>query len=173
VPTPHALPYGIKLVPDGTPWIVLLGTNKLAAVNPDTLRITEYVIPHEDARPRRLEISSDNRIWYADYGRGTLGLYYPEKKSFKEWSLTAGKPSRPYGMAMDGQGHVWVVETGMSPNLFVGFDTQAEKIFSITAIPSGGGTVRHMHYHVATENTWFGTDKENSRPRASGRYWID
>ena len=62
-------------------------------------------------------------------------------------------------MAMDGQGHIWAGETGMSPNLFAGFDTQAEKIFSITAISSGGGAVRNMHYHVATESIWIGTDK--------------
>ena len=33
VPTGGARPYGIKLAPDGTPWAVLVGTNKLASVN--------------------------------------------------------------------------------------------------------------------------------------------
>ncbi len=48
--------------------------------------------------------------------------------------------------------------TGVRPNLFVGFDTQAEKIVSITPVPSGGGTVRHMDYHPQTGSVWFGTD---------------
>jgi len=158
VPTPRALPYGIKIAADGTPWIVLLGTNKLAAVDSDTLKLSEYALPHEDARPRRLEITGDGRIWYADYGRSTLGLYDPKIKSFKEWPLPAGKRSRPYGMAMDEQDRVWVVATGVSPNLFVGFDTGSEKIFSITPIPSGAGSVRHMHYHAPARTVWFGTD---------------
>jgi virginiamycin B lyase len=159
VPTRHSLPYGIRLAPDGSPWIALLGTNKIAMVNPDTLKLTELVIPHEDARPRRLEITGDGRIWYADYRRGVIGGYDPETKSFREWPLSAGNRSRPYGMAMDNHDNIWVVETGLSPNLFVGFDTKSEKIFSITPIPSGAGSVRHMDYHAPTDSIWFGTDE--------------
>ena len=54
VPTPDARPYGIIVAPDSTPWIALLGTNKLAAVDPDTLKLTEFVLPDDDAAPRRL-----------------------------------------------------------------------------------------------------------------------
>ncbi len=159
VPTSYARPYGIKVAPDGTPWIVLLGTNKLASVDPGTLELTEYAIPAEGARPRRLEITSDGRIWYADYSRGYLGLYDPREKSFREWALPSGGRSRPYGMALDEDGRVWLVETGVSPNLFVGFDTQSERVISVTPIPSGAGSVRHMDYHAPTGTVWFGTDR--------------
>ena len=158
VPTPRARPYGIKLAPDGMPWIVLLGTNKLASIDPETLALTEHVIPAEGARPRRLEITSDGRIWYADFARGYLGVYDPREESFDEWALPSGGASRPYGMASDEQDRVWVVETGVEPNLFVGFDTRAENIVSITPIPSGAGSVRHMDYHAPTASIWFGTD---------------
>ena len=160
VATPRARPYGIKLAPDGTPWVVLFGTNKLASLNPKTLELTEYTIPAQGARPRRLEITSDGRIWYADYARGYLGAYDPRDRSFEEWALPSGAASRPYGMASDEQGRVWVVESGVQPNLFVGFDTRAEKIFSVTRIPSGAGSVRHMDYHLPTTSVWFGTDAE-------------
>ena len=160
VPTPRARPYGIKIAEDGTPWIVLLGTNKLASVNPQTLELTEHVIPAEEARPRRLEITSDGRIWYADFARGYLGVYEPQAKSFGEWALPSGEDSRPYGMASDEQDRVWVVESGVTPNLFVGFDTGSEQVVSVTEIPSGGGSVRHMHYHAPTGSIWFGTDEE-------------
>lgn len=164
VPTEKARPYGIKMAPDGTPWVVLLGTYKLGAVNLQTLKLVEHELPKRDARPRRLEITGDGRIWYADYGRGTLGLYNPkaaaDEKLFNEWPLPGGANSRPYGMALDKRDHVWVVTTGKTPNLFVGFDTQAEKIVSITPVPSGGGTVRHMDYHPETDTVWFGTDTQ-------------
>ena len=159
VPTSRARPYGIKLAPDGTPWIVLLGTNKLASVDPGTLELTEYVIPAGDARPRRLEVTRDGRIWYADYRRGYLGRYDPKARSFREWALPSGRRSRPYGMALDDDGRIWVVETGVSPNLFVGFDTRTERMFSVTPIPSGAGSVRHMDYHAASGAVWFGTDR--------------
>lgn len=159
VPTAKARPYGIKIAPDGTPWIVLLGTHKLASVDTKTLKLTEHVIPSDDARPRRLEITRDGRVWYADYARGTLGSFNPKDTSFKEWTLPGEDDARPYGMALDKQDHIWVV-TGKQPNLFIGFDTKAERIFSKTPVPSGAGTVRHMDYHTASNTVWFGTDKQ-------------
>ncbi len=160
VPTPHARPYGIKIAPNGTPWIALLGTHKLAKVDPKTLKLTEVEIPNKDARPRRLEVTDDGRIWYSDYATGVLGLYDPKADIFKEWELPGGKDAHPYGTALDKGGRIWIV-TGTKPNYFVGFDTHTEKIISITAIPSGGGTVRHMHYHPSTDSIWFGTDTQN------------
>jgi virginiamycin B lyase len=158
VPSPRARPYGIKMAPDGTPWIVLLGTNKLVKVDPATLALTEIELPNADARPRRLEITEDGRIWYADQGRGALGLYDPAGGRFDEFALPGGSQSQPYGTSLDEQGRVWVVETGVQPNRFVGFDTEREEIFSVTEIPSGGGAVRHMDYDEAAGTVWFGTD---------------
>jgi len=158
VKTPGARPYGIKVAPDGTPWVVLLATNKLASVDPVTLEFSEYVIPAGGTRPRRLEVTDDGRIWYADYRRGFIGLYDPARQAFREWALPSGKKARPYGMASDGA-NVWIVETGVSPNQFVAFDTRAERYVSVTPIPSGGGSVRHMDYHAGSGNVWFGTDR--------------
>jgi virginiamycin B lyase len=160
VPTPRARPYGIRMAPDGTPWVALFGTNKLASVDPATLELAEHVIPADKALPRRLEITSDGRVWYADFMRGYLGVYDPATQSFNEWALPSGSDSKPYGMARDARDRVWVVATGVKPNLFVGFDTLAAKIFSVTEIPSGAGTIRHMDYHASTDTVWFGTDNE-------------
>src|SRR5690606_39271509 len=137
VPTQRARPYGIKIANDGTPWVVLLGTNKIASIDPETLELTEHVLPDAASRPRRLEITDDGRIWYADTGRGYLGMFDPRAESFEEWALPSGAESQPYGMASDENGRVYVVETGVRPNRMIGFDTSEEKIVSITEIPSG------------------------------------
>ena len=158
VPTDGARPYGIRVAANGAPWIVLLGTNKIATVDPASLALTEFEIPADGARPRRMEISTDGRIWYADYRRGYLGRYDPADGTFAEYALPSGDGSRPYGTAIDDRDRVWVVETGVSPNLMVGFDTRTEQVFSITPIPSGGGTVRHMDYHAGSRTVWFGAD---------------
>jgi virginiamycin B lyase len=158
VTTSRALPYGIRLAPDGTPWIALFGTNKLAAINPSTLKLTEYTLMHPDARPRRLEITRDSRIWYSDYRRGTIGQYDPATKTNREWPLSTGRHSGPYATAMDEQDRLWVVETGVTPNIFVGFDTRSEELVSVTPIPSGAGSVRNMDYHAPSGSVWFGTD---------------
>ena len=72
--------------------------------------------------------------------------------------MPSGASSRPYAMAVDDQDRVWAVESGVQPNLFVGFDPKTEQFFSKTAFPSGGLTVRHMFFHRPAKEIWFGTD---------------
>jgi len=156
--TPGSRPYGIKLAPDGSVWAVLFGSNKLAHINPSTLEHDEIELTNADSRPRRLEVLEDGRVWYVDYSLGTLGVYDPVSKSFSEWPLPQGERSLPYGMASDSSGNLWMVATGVQPNIFLGFNPETETFFSQTEVQSGGGTIRHMHYHEPSGAVWFGTD---------------
>jgi virginiamycin B lyase len=156
--TKSSRPYGIKMAPDGSVWIALFGTNKLARIDPTSLQLTEIVLPRDGALPRRLEITSDGRVWYVDFLGGRLGVYEPDSGSFQEWLLPQGEKAQPYGMASDEQGRVWLVAGGVRPNVFMGFDPETEQFFGATDVPSGGGTIRHMHYHAPSGAVWFGTD---------------
>ena len=156
--TPRSRPYGIKIAPDGSVWVVLFGTNKLAHIDQGTLELTEIDLPRADARPRRLEVTADGRVWYGDYAMGYLGVYDPKTRTFDEWLMPQGEAARPYGMASDAKGRVWLAATGVEPNVLVGFNPQTEEFFSATPFPSGGGTVRHMHYHQPSGSVWFGAD---------------
>lgn len=158
VPTPRARPYGIEIAEDGTVWVVLFGTNKLAKVDPATMQLTEIDLPREGARPRRIGLTDDGRVWYVDYAEGMLGAYDPANGSFEEWATPSGSGSRPYSMAVDGENRIWFAETGVQPNRFVGFDPATEKVFAASDVPSGGGTLRHMHFHEPTNTIWFGAD---------------
>jgi len=120
--------------------------------------LTEHELPDADTRPRRLEITSDGQVYYVDFSRGYLGHFDPERGFVSEWPLPSGPTSRPYGTAMDSRDRIWLVETGVTPNRFVGFDPESRSFFSITPIPSGGGVIRHMHYHTPSDTVWFGTD---------------
>jgi virginiamycin B lyase len=158
VPTQGARPYGIKIAPDGTVWVALFGTHKLASVDPETMQLTEHDLPREEIRPRRIGITSDGRIWYGDYNGGYLGVFDPQTQQTTEWEMPSGENARPYALAVDGQDRIWLVETGVDPNYFVGFDPASEDFFSITAVPSGGGVVRHMQYLPQNGEIWFGSD---------------
>jgi virginiamycin B lyase len=158
VPTASARPYGIAVDSKGTPWVVLFGTNKLAQVDPQTLALKEFVLPREDARPRRIAITSDDRIWYADYMGGVLGVFDPRDGKFAERRMPSGANSRPYAMAVDERDRIWLVETGVQPNVIVGYDMRSEGFTAPTPIPSGGGVVRHMVFHAPSRALWFGTD---------------
>ena len=152
-------PYGIEIDAKGTTWVVLFGTNTIVSVDPKSMALREYKLPHEAARPRRIALTSDGRVWYVDYTRGFLGRLDPATGKVDEWANPLGPRSLPYAMAVDDRDRLWFVETGNQPNRLVGFDPRASKFFSITDIAeSGAGTVRHMVFHKPTRTIWFGTD---------------
>jgi len=158
VPTRLARPYGIVIDADGRPWATLFGSNKIATVDPSAMTLRQIETPNAASRIRRIVVTSDGAVWYVDYQQGALGRYDPATGDIREWPAPSAGGSRPYGMVVDDQDRIWFVETGPSPNRFVGFDTVSEAFVAETAIPSGGGSVRHMVYHPATQSVWFGTD---------------
>ncbi len=149
VPTAHAIPYGIVILPNNKPLFCEFGANKLASVDPGTMKIQEYLLPAAEARPRRIALSPDGTVYYTDYARGYLGHFDPAAgKLLKEWPSPGGAGSEPYGIAITSDGAVWYSESGVKPNTLVKFDPKSES-FSTKAIPSGGGVVRNM---VATRD---------------------
>lgn len=158
VSTPRARPYGIAIDSKGRPWVNLFGTNKLASIDPATLALREIALPRAEARSRRIAVTPDDAVWYVDYVGGQLGRYDPASGKFEEWALPSGEQSRPYAMALDDKNRIWLVETGVQPNNFVGFDPQTKTFLAKAPIGSGGGAVRHMYFHPATREVWFGTD---------------
>jgi virginiamycin B lyase len=115
-------------------------------------------LPNQRARPRRLAVTSDDLVWYVDYARGFLARLDPTTGAIREWAAPGGAAALPYAMTVDDADRLWFVETGPRPNRLVGFDSRTELFFSVTAIPSGGGSVRHMVFHRPTRTIWFGTD---------------
>jgi virginiamycin B lyase len=158
VATRKARPYGIVVDGDNMPWAVTFGSNKLLQIFPASMTIREIDLPNAKSRPRRLVSTTNGDIWYADFALGRLGRYRPAADEFREWMMPGGDNSKPYGMAVDKNDRIWIVETGLRPNRFVGFDTAAESFLNQTDIPSGGGSVRHMYYYEAGGEVWFGTD---------------
>lgn len=149
VPTAHAVPYGIVILPSGHPFFCEFGTNKLGTIDPQSMTIREYTLPNDGARPRRLALAPDGTIFYSDYARGYLGHFDPAAgKLLKEWPSPGGSDSNPYGIAITRDGVVWYSESGVHPNTLVRFDPKSEA-FSSAPIPSGGGVVRNM---VATSD---------------------
>ena len=140
-PTPGSLPYGIVVSSKGIPFYCEFASNKLASIDPDTMSITEHLLP-DGARPRRLAVVGDT-IYYTDYARGYLGQLDPATDKVKEWRSPGGSGSKPYGIAATADGMIWYSESGITPNTIVRFDPAATT-FSSWPIPSGGGVVRNM-----------------------------
>lgn len=150
-------PYGIIADPDGGAWLALFGTNRIVRLS-SALEARDYALPEAGARPRRLVRTPDAAVWYVDHARGRLARLDPASGAVREWPAPGGAGSRPYAMVVDDRERIWFVETGAEPNRLIGFDPASGAFFSSTAIPSGGGSVRHMVFHRPTRTIWFGTD---------------
>ncbi|MDG1733163.1 MAG: lyase [Thalassotalea sp.] len=154
----RARPYGIKVDHDDVPWIVLFGTNKIARVNVTefSLEIIDLLDPQE--RPRRLEVSQNNDIFYLDHKLGYLVKYKPQMRVFERWLIPEGSNAKLYGSAIDDNDRVWLALTGIKPNKLRIFDSNSRGFIASQDIASGGGSIRYMIYHQATDSVWFGTD---------------
>jgi len=140
--TPGSRPYGIQVNSKGVPFTVLFGTNKIAAIDPATLEIREYTLPAAGARPRRLAIGPDDKVWYTDFARGYLGRLDLATGEVKEWRSPSGPKSKPYGIVF-AKGALWYSESFAKPNTIVRFDPKAGR-FQSWPIPGGGDIVRNM-----------------------------
>lgn len=173
VPTERARPYGIVVDKSGRPWFDLFGSHKIGTIDPKTLELEEIALPDPKSRPRRIALTTDGRVWWGDYTRGRLGVYDPKTKQIVEHAMPGGLGSLPYALTVDEHDRLWYVETGPQPNRFVGFDPKTSRFFGATAVPSGGGSVRHMVYDRTTKQIWFGADANTigraAVPPARGR----
>ncbi|MNC98328.1 hypothetical protein D3C83_162540 [compost metagenome] len=59
-------------------------------------------------------------------------------------------------MGVDDRDRLWIAESGLNPNRLTGFDTARAEF--LPGIEMDSGTVRHMYFHAATGELWFGTD---------------
>jgi virginiamycin B lyase len=150
--------YGMRVNSKGIPIFALYGINKIGSLDPQTMKVTEYDLPRPGSRVRRLTVTPDDVIWYADYAEGYLGSYDPKTGKFKEWPSPSGPDSLPYGIA-NLNGIVWYTESGTRPNTIVRFDPKTEK-FQSWAIPSGGGVVRHIDADK-NGNLWLAESGQN------------
>lgn len=152
------LPTGLIVDVHGVPWAAGAGSNKLLRVNAADMSVSEIALPREKSRPAALATTSDGAVWYADFALGAIGRYNPETMVFTEWPMPGGEDSKPFGITRDRDDRIWVVETGVVPNRFVGFDSASLTFLTETDIPSGAGTVRSLHYRESAGEIWFTTD---------------
>lgn len=135
-------PYGIQVAPDGTVWVAFNGTNKIGAMNPESMAVRYYEVPDEKTRIRRLGIDSKGIVWFVNSSLGKIGRLDPITEEIKQWDSPSGPSSHPYALAVIDD-VVWYNESGMRPDALVRFNPATES-FQSWAIPSGVGIVRNV-----------------------------
>jgi virginiamycin B lyase len=135
-------PYGIQVDAGGTLWVAYNGTNKIGALDPETMDVRYYEVPNEASRIRRLGIASDGMVWYGNSTMGRIGRLNPTTGEITEWPSPSGPDSHPYALAVVDD-VIWYNESGMRPDALVRFDPATEE-FQSWPIPSGAGIIRNM-----------------------------
>jgi virginiamycin B lyase len=154
--TSNARPYGIWPAPDGSLWVALFGSNRLARINAAaaTATVEEFVLPNASSRPRRIAVDASGRVWYTDYPRRMLGMMDPSAapaSRFAEYSMPGG--GRPYGIAIGPDGRVWVDDEN-APEI-VGFDPDTRVVIARLPVPvSNAGPVRNMSVDRVRKRIW-------------------
>ena len=141
VPT-EPRPYGIQVASSGTVWVAFNGTNKIGAMDPETMDMRYYDIPNDASRVRRLGLDSNGTVWFVNSTQGKIGKLNPATGAIQQWDSPSGPTSHPYALAVIDD-KVWYNESGMRPDTLVRFDPESEK-FQSWKIPSGVGIVRNM-----------------------------
>lgn len=103
-------PYGIDINPkDGDIWYSKLLANKIGHIDPKTLQVTEYDVPH--LGPRRMRFDSNGILWIPSFDEGYLMRFDPATKQFESIALPLLAPNEfelPYALNVDKRGDVWI-----------------------------------------------------------------
>jgi virginiamycin B lyase len=158
LPTELADPSGLAINFHGIAFFGERNAPKLGSVDPLTMNVTEYLLPHQGSGVSSVSITSDDNIWFTDNRRGYLGRFDPKTNEFSEWPSPSGPRSGPDAITHIGD-IIWYVESGTKPNMLVRFDPKAEK-FQTSPIKAGGG-VKHM-FAAPDGSLWF------ARPLSNG-----
>lgn len=141
VPT-EPRPYGIKVAQNGTVWVAYNGTNKIGAMDPETMALRYYTLPDERSRVRRLGLDSNGLVWFVNSTMGKIGRLDPRSGEITQWDSPSGAFSHPYALEVIDD-KIWYNESAMRPDALVRFDPETES-FQSWAIPSGVGIIRNM-----------------------------
>ena len=133
-------PYGICTTPEGQVYFVSLAGNFLAQVDLDSGNATVLNPPTVDQVARRVWSDSTGRLWITEWNAGSLGMYDPIIKKWKEWKLPGQNP-QPYAIFVDDKDIVWISD--FSSNGIIRFNQSLEE-FQSFPLPSPDAKVRQL-----------------------------
>ncbi len=150
--------YGLAIDAAGNCWFVEYTPNgQIGRVDAKTLKVTKWDIPTPDARPRRIQIDSQGKIWFGEFRAGKIGRFDPATETFKEWALPGPEPT-PYALGIDKQNNIWYSSASMD---VVGrLNPESGQIVEYP-FPHAENTMREFFYDVQAGRMWYGTPANN------------
>jgi virginiamycin B lyase len=136
--------------------VALYSTNRLARIDTDAMPTSheEFVLSAPGARPRRLAVDAQGRVWFTDYAQRRLGRFdprLPEAERTREFPTPGG--GSPYGIAIGPDGRVWYNDQDAAE--LVGFDPESESVVARLPLElESPGPVRNITADQPRRRLW-------------------
>lgn len=150
--------YGIVVDKAGNAWFTEYPkeNGQFGKIDGKTGKVTRYDTPTPNAGPRRIQITPDGMLWFAEYRAGKIARFDPKTETFKEWQLPGPSPT-PYAFEADNQGRLWYSSFDMDT---VGcLDPKTSQVIEYP-FPYPENTMREF-FRDAQGRIWFGTPANN------------
>jgi virginiamycin B lyase len=159
VASADARPYGIVATPDGNAWAVLFGTNKLARIERDGMKITEVELPRAACAPAPPRPRCQGRGLVRRLRRG---LPRPARSRHGQ-DRGMARALEAVGAVCHGdrrQGPHTVLRDHAEPEPAADLRPRDQAVRYATPVQTKGeGAVRHMEFDAKRNSLWFGTDR--------------
>ena len=99
-------PHNLVVDAKGTVWFTGNRNNRLVKMDPETGKITTYMIPDPAVRdPHTMIFDQKGNAWFTAQNSGFVGHFTPTTGQFKLFKMEQG--TRPYGIVIDKNGRPW------------------------------------------------------------------
>jgi len=106
----HKIPpvgfYGMEADSRGNLVMFGLSASVIGVMDPATGKVDTYPTPTPNAAPRRGQLDSQDRAWFAEFYAGKIGMFDPKTKQIREWDLKTPWGGT-YDAVPDKAGEVW------------------------------------------------------------------
>ena len=103
---PGTNPHNLVVDAKGTVWFTGNRNNRLVKMDPETGKLTTYMIPDPTVRdPHTMIFDQKGNAWFTAQQSAFVGHFVPATGQFKLFKMDQG--SRPYGIVIDKTGRPW------------------------------------------------------------------
>jgi virginiamycin B lyase len=144
-------PHNIVVDAKGNPWYTGNRNNRIVKMDPETGKITTYMIPDSTVRdPHTMIFDQKGNAWFTAQNSGFVGHFNTATEKFTLWKMEAR--SRPYGLVVDKNGRPWFDLFGTNKIGTIDPSTMQPKVYTL---PSD--TARPRRIEVTSDGgVWYG-----------------
>ncbi len=142
----------------GRVWFGEMGANKLAMLDPQTGKVSEWTPPNGQYNIMSEVVDQRGIVWFTEEAANYIGRFDPGAQTFQTYPLNTvnGKSAGPEALAIDGQGNLWFTEVTAGALGRLDPATGKLTIFPLPATPPGGQAYPYALTITPDGHVWYG-----------------